>query len=201
MEVLRTVVRTPATPGQKIGKGLRFLPVLLLLALTSVARAQTKEVGEYQVKAVFLYNFALFVDWPPSAFEEVQSPLVIGILGPDPFGRYLDEAVQNERVNNRPMVVRRFRRVEDITTCHILFISPSNSGQLEHVLNALKGQSILTVSDAADFCQMGGMIRFIDERNKIRLRINLEAAKAAGLRISSKLLRPAEVVLIRRGHP
>jgi hypothetical protein len=122
-------------------------------------------------------------------------------LGADPFGHYLDEAVRNEKVNNRPMIVRRFRRVEDITTCHILFISPSTAGQLKRVLSALRGQSILTVSDADDFCKLGGMIRFIDERNKIRLRINLEAAKAAGLRISSKLLRPAEVVSIRRDHP
>jgi hypothetical protein len=191
-------MHTPTDLGQRIGRALRLLPFLLLLSLAPSAPAQTAEVREYQVKAVFLYNFALFVDWPPSAFEEPQSPLVIGILGTDPFGDYLDEAVRNERVNNRPMVIRRFRRVEDITICHILFISPSTSGQLEHVLASLKGRSILTVSDVDGFSQLGGMIRFVEEKNKIRLRINLEAAKAAGLRISSKLLRPAEVVSMRK---
>jgi YfiR/HmsC-like len=200
MALLAPVLSTPVGLGQRIERGLRLLPLLLLLALAPGAAAQTTVAREYQVKAVFLYNFALFVDWPPAAFEGSQAPLVIGILGADPFGNYLDEAVQNERVNNRPMVVRRFRRVEDVTTCHILFISPSTPDQLEHILSVLKGQSILTVSDAEKFCQLGGMIRFIDDKNKIRLRINIEAAKAAGLRISSKLLRPAEVVLLRKAR-
>ena len=149
---------------------------------------------EYQIKAVFLFNFSQFVEWPTNAFAETQSPLVIGVLGEDPFGTYLEEAVRGEEVNKHPLVIRHYRRVEDIKDCHILFISQSETSRLSRIFERLKDRSILTVGDAEGFVQQGGMIRFITEKNKIRLRINPEAAKAAKLTISSKLLRPAEIV-------
>jgi hypothetical protein len=156
------------------------------------------EVSEYQIKAVFLFNFAQFVDWPNEAFQSAQSPLVIGILGDDPFGSYLDQAVRGERVKNRPMVVRRYSRVADVTDCHILFISESETGRLDQILEHLKGRSILTVGDSDGFSQLGGIIRFATENSKVRLKINLRAAKQAHLTISSKLLRPAEIVSMRQ---
>ena len=89
---------------------------------------------EYQLKAVFLFNFAQFVDWPQESFPEAQTPLVIGVLGEDPFGTYLDEIVRGETVNDHHLVVQRYRRVDEITTCHILFISRSESKRLEPIL-------------------------------------------------------------------
>ena len=166
--------------------------LLCLLAFAPwKARAQSKE---YQIKAVFLFNFAQFVDWPTNAFLENQAPLVIGILGEDPFGSYLDETVRGEKVNNRSLVIQRYRSVDQIKSCHILFISRSESARQEEILNALKGRNILTVGDYDGFAQRGGMIRFVTDKNKVRLKIGLEAAKAAKLTISSKLLRPAEIV-------
>jgi YfiR/HmsC-like len=149
---------------------------------------------EYEIKAVFLYNFAQFVDWPADAFTDKSAPLVIGILGRDPFGPYMDDVVRGETVNGRPFEVRRFARAEDVAGCHILFISSSESGQLDEILDRLKGKSVLTVGDMDGFSQFGGMIRFVTENNKVRLRINVTAAKSAGLKISSKLLRPAQIV-------
>jgi hypothetical protein len=160
--------------------------------------AQTAPAQEYQVKAVFLFNFAQFVDWPPQAFPEAQTPLVIGVLGEDPFGAYLDETVRDEKVNNRPLAVQRYRRVEEIKTCHILFISRSEADRLGQILASLKERSILTVSDTEGAAQRDVMIRLVTEKNKIRLRINLQAARAANLTISSKLLRPAEIVAAGR---
>jgi hypothetical protein len=157
-------------------------------------RAQAPPAQEYQLKAVFLFNFAQFVEWPPSAFPAPDTPLVIGVLGKDPFGSYLDEVVRGETINNHPLTVRRYRRVEDITTCHILFIGRPEQERLEPVLDSLKGRSILTVGDAESFARRGGMIRFVTDSNRIRLRINLEAAETASLKLSSKLLRPAEIV-------
>jgi len=169
------------------------MPVLLLSgALQSPAEAAAPT--EYQLKAVFLFHFAQFVDWPQESFPEAQMPLVIGVLGEDPFGTYLDEIVSGETVNNRRLEIQRYRRVDEMKTCHILFISQSESKQLEQIVAALKGRSILTVSDSVGFARSGGMIRFVTERNKLRLRINLEAATADNLTISSKLLRPAEIV-------
>lgn len=168
----------------------------LTLALQAGLKAAfpEAEVREYQVKAVFLFNFSQFVDWPSGAFPDAGSPLVIGILGDDPFGHYLDDAVRGERVNNRPMLVRRFARVGDIGVCHILFISQSESGRMQQTLESLKGRSILTVGDTDAFSRIGGIIRFAVENSKVRLKINLRAAKDAHLTISSKLLRPAEIV-------
>jgi hypothetical protein len=157
-------------------------------------QAQAAPPPEYQLKAVFLFNFAQFVEWPPSAFPAPDAPLVIGVLGEDPFGSYLDEAVRGESVNSHPLTVRRYRRVEDITSCHILFIGRPEQDRLEPVLDSLKGRSILTVGDAEGFARRGGMIRFVTDHNRIRLRINLGAAETASLKLSSKLLRPAEIV-------
>ncbi len=170
--------------------------LLAALGLAGARRlpAQKPPTGEYQVKAVFLYNFAQFIEWPARAFPDAGSPLVIGVLGEDPFGAYLDETVRDEIVNGRALVIRRYRRPEEIDGCHILFISRSEVDRLEQIFAALRGRAVLTVGDAEGFARRGGMIRFITENRRIRLRINLDAAKAGNLKISSKLLRPAEII-------
>jgi hypothetical protein len=149
---------------------------------------------EFQIKSVFLFNFAQFVAWPPEAFSGPQSPLLIGVLGEDPFGRALDDVVTGEAIMRRQLVVERFHRVEDIKSCHILFISTSEAEKFEQIFAALRGRPILTVGDAEGFSARGGMIRFRTDHNRIRLGVNVDAAQAAGLTISSKLLRAAEIV-------
>ncbi len=156
--------------------------------------AQMAPTKEFQIKSVFLFNFAQFVEWPPEAFSGPQSPILIGVLGEDPFGRALDEVVTGEAILRRQLIVERFHRVEDIKTCHILFISPSEAEKYEQIFAALRGRSILTVGDTEGFAARGGMIRFRTDHNRIRLGVNVEAAQAAGLTISSKLLRAAEIV-------
>jgi YfiR/HmsC-like len=158
------------------------------------ASAQTGPSTEYQIKAVFLFNFAQFVEWPPAAFDGAGSPLVIGVLGADPFGGYLEDTVRGEKVASRPLEVQRYLEVDEIKTCHVLFISRSEASRLEQILVTLKNRSILIVGDGDDFVQRGGMIRLATTQNRIRLIVNVEAARAATLTISSKLLRSAEVV-------
>jgi hypothetical protein len=183
--------------AKRINKSLSGAWLVLSVLLVSGGLGLPAEAApprEYQLKAVFLFNFAQFVEWPPQAFPDAQAPLVIGVLGRDPFGAYLDETVRAETVNERPLVVQRYGRVEDIHTCHVLFISASETDRLEQILASLSGRSILTVADTEGFGRRGVMIRLMTVENKIRLRINLEAAQAANLRLSSKLLRPAEIV-------
>ena len=173
-----------------------LLPLILwaLAGGTAPVNTLAQSSPEYQLKAVFLFNFAQFVEWPASAFPEPDTPLSICILGEDPYGRYLDETVRGETVANHPLTVRRYRTVEEIRGCHILFVSRQEQGHLGEILDSLQGHSVLTVSDAEGFARRGGMIRFVTDHNRIRLRINLEAAKAANLTLSSKLLRPAQIV-------
>ena len=144
-----------------------------------------------QVEAVFLFYFSQFVDWPPGAFADQSSPIVIGVLGADPFDGTLDQAVSGERVNGRPIVVRRLANVGEAAGCHILYISASEAPNLPQILGALKGRNVLTVSDLGNFMQSGGMIRFVLIDQHVRLNINARAAQAAGLTLSSKLLRAA----------
>jgi hypothetical protein len=166
----------------------------LWLGIGADLAAQTGPASEYHVKAVFLFNFAQFVEWPAEAFADPQAPIVIGILGDDPFGPFLDETVRGEHLGTRPFEIRRFQRVADIKTCHLLFISQSEADRVEEILANLKNRPILTVSDEDDFAERGGMIHFVTEKNRIRLKINLRAVQHANLTLSSKLLRVAELV-------
>ena len=149
---------------------------------------------ENQVQAVFLFNFSRFVEWPAQVFAAPNDPFVIGIVGSDPFGARLDEAVRNEQINGHPLTVRRFHSIADVDNCQILFIDRSEIGRLGQILTALDHHSTLTVSQADGAAQRGVMIQFATENSRIRLRINVDAARAAGLTISSKLLRPAEII-------
>lgn len=177
--------------GQMEGSTLVQWCLCFALAFTCLRLdAQSSPSREYQVKAVFLYNFTQFIQWPPGAGS--TGSFVIGVLGNDPFGPYLDQTIANEKVAGRTIVVKRFKEAADITTCHILFVSALQADQ--GTLTMLKRKNVLTVGDSGSFVSHGGIIRFYTENNKIRLQINLAAAKEAGLEISSKLLRVADVV-------
>jgi hypothetical protein len=177
----------------KDGPARRLICVIIaVLVATGVSVLAEPPTPEYQVKAVFLFNLAQFVNWPPKAFAGPGAPLVIGVLGEDPFGAYLDETLRGETVRNRPLILQRYRRVSEIRVCHVLFISRSETDRLDQILAALRGRNVLTVGDAEDFITRGGMIRLATEKGKIRIRINMDAARGAGLTISSKLLRLAE---------
>ena len=180
MEVLKA-------PKSKIA-----LAGLMLALIYNSASGQTSR--EFQIKAVFLFNFAEFTEWPADAFASKDAPMFIGVLGTDPFGSVLDETVRNEAVRGHRLVVQRYQKVEEIQNCHILYISQSEASELDHVLEFLKGKPVLTVSDIEGSAPRGVMIRFVTEKNKIRLRINLETARAANLTLSSKVLRAAEIV-------
>jgi hypothetical protein len=177
----------------KIMRNLLLGALLLAPALLSPTMAAAAP-GEYQVKAVFLFNFSRFVEWPASAFPNASAPFVVGVFGHDPFGADLDEVVKGENVNGRPLVVRRVQSAAEAGECQILFIHQSEDKRLDELLTALDHRSTLTVSDLPGAAQRGVMIRLVTEAGKIRLRINVESARAADLTISSNLLRSAEIV-------
>lgn len=184
----------------RVAPSSRILPhfyravLILLFALFPTRSPAAPPAKEYDVKAVFLFNFAQFVEWPENAFANKDSPLVLGVLGNDPFGASLDEAVRGKSVDSRPMEVRRFRSVEEAKDCNILFVGASEMTQLPSVLEALKENYVLTVGETDRFAREGGMIGFVEREGRIRLLVNLKAVQAAKLTVSSKLLRVAEIV-------
>lgn len=172
----------------------RWLAVLAWALLGPGLRAQSS--GEYDLKAVFLFNFAQFVQWPESAFPGGDASFVIGVLGDDPFGATLDAVVRGETVGGRPISVRRFENVEELgsSACQVLFVAQSHAARLGEVLARVSGRSVLTVGETAQFTDAGGIVQFLVVNNRVRLRINLDAARRARLAVSSKLLRVSDVV-------
>jgi len=178
-------------PRSIFGFNLTFLWTFLVLTLSGLT-VEAQVSREYQLKSVFLFNFAQFTDWPESAFTDDKSPIIIGVLGTDPFGRAFEDTVKDENVRGRPLVVEHYRRGDEIKTCHILFISQSETRRMDEIVRSLKGKPILTVADADGPSTMAVIIRFAVENNKVHFRVNQETAAAANLTLSSRLLRVAD---------
>ena len=181
----------------------RVIAWLLVLVFTVTFGPRTDASGgstaapqspEYLIKAAYLYNFAMFVDWPPEAFPASGAPIVIGVVGADPFGWALDRMVLDKRINNRRIVVERFKLGDDVRRCHILFVSPAESTHMGDVVQKVGTQAVLIVGDESDAVIRGGTIAFTVRNDKVGFEINLTAARRARLTISSKLLNLAQVV-------
>lgn len=164
---------------------------------SSPARAQTP--SEYEMKAVFLYNFAKFVEWPAEASGTPDPAFSICVVGTDPFGASLDQAVRGKSISRRSVTLRRVREAREARTCQIAFISPSERRRLRPILDSLGGSSILTVGDTEGFAEQGGMINFTLEDNRVHFEVNVDAAQRAGLKMSSKLLGLARIVKSKTG--
>ena len=193
---------------------------LSLLASTAGRTVCAEETGskEYQLKAAFLYNFVMFVDSHrfqqlPKDGEAVDpnEPILIGILGQDPFGQAF-EALKGRHVKNRRVVVKRFKgfsafadddgqvparhpQLDAITKCHVLFVCASERHHHNAILGPIRKQSILTVADTPGFLEAGGMINFLIEDKKVRFEINTAAAERAKLQVRAKLLRLARRIV------
>jgi hypothetical protein len=178
---------------------LRRLPPLALLAMAVVMAHAATPPTEYEVKAVYLYNLARFIEWPAETPAPAGDQVVIGVIGDDPFGPLLDEIVRDKAVpEDQRLMVRRFTSLEEVVNADILFISSSEAERLPQILKALEGSSILTVGEMDRFAERGGMIALKLEDKKVRFDINLEAARRARLKLSSHLLKLARIVGQRR---
>jgi hypothetical protein len=172
----------------------RALLVWLLLGAPLPAAAESAEAPtEYGVKAAFLYNFAKFIQWP-SAPRADEGPFVITILGRDPFGTALEDTLRGKKIDNQRILLRRVSRAEEVGSSRILFISDSERDRLPRILDLIGTNAVLTVGEMSRFAERGGVIRFKVDQDRIRLEINLAAARRSGLRISSQLLKVAQIV-------
>jgi hypothetical protein len=163
-----------------------FLP-LAFAALAGAASAPT----ENDIKAVFLYHFTQFVAWPEAAFPQPDSAFVIGLVGADPFGSALNSIIGGESVGRHHL---RVRTISDVTAefrCQILYFTEDSENLLD--LRRLRTAPVLTVGESDSFYRKGGMIQFFLDRRRVRLKVNLEEARAHSLEISAKLLRVADV--------
>jgi hypothetical protein len=173
---------------------MRRLLLFVILLGSAWQLCAAEALLEYQVKAVCVLNAARFVSWPASAFANADAPLIIGILGDNPFGAALQDVVEGETLRNRKIVVRRIG-LDEAATVHILVISHSERDRLDGILRALGEASVLTISEIDRFTQKGGMLGLALDRGKIRFEANSDAVRRAQLKIDSQFLlltRPAK---------
>lgn len=168
--------------------------VFAVLALAPAPVLAAGRPSEQEVKAAFLYHFAQYVEWPETAFESSRSPFVLGVVGDDGFLPAISSAVADKSVAGRRIVVKAMRAPAEIRECHMVFVTPSQASRLPAVLGDLGALPVFTVGDMPGFAAAGGAIGFVIEDGKVGFQINPGAARRAGLKISSKLLRLAEIV-------
>lgn len=179
----------PRSPGALSLSGVLTLVVLVAgavgLRAAVPAALPSQRANEYGVKAALIYNIAKFVTWPASAFPGAGSPLTVCVLGADPFGGVLDEALRGRQVGGRPVTARRI--AEPDASCHILFVASSEYKRLGVILDTTQNAPVLTVSDLDGFTRSGGIVEFVTAQDRIHFVIN---AKAAGpsLKLSARLL-------------
>jgi len=184
---------------------LRRLGILIVALSVSLswapgALAQDRDSSnssEYLIKAGFIFNFAKFVEWPQTTFAQPDSPIVIGILGTDPFGAIIDQIVQDKKIGGRGFVVKRLKwgaDPKDLKECKILFVGASERMHIDELVQIVRGLPILTVGETPGFAERGGVIRLVLEDNKVRFEVNVDAAHQAGLTISSRLLTLARII-------
>lgn len=167
--------------------------ILLLLDGLSLGNARASEFDEYAVKAVYLYNFAKYVEWPLGMFTSANAPLLICIAGDNPFGDALT-TLSGKMIESHLVEIRGLSVTTDLASCHIVFVSRAEQGRFKTLLAKLARQPILTVSDISDFAQAGGMIGLVEVDQRIHFNINLNATRQARLKLSSQLLKLATIV-------
>ena len=164
-------------------------PTLLMSPVTAVPPLQP---SEYALKSVFLFQFCRFMEWPDTAFSSPDQPLTIGIIGEDPFGPLLREAIAGEKYHDRPIQVEHYRTARDIRRCQLLFVSRSESGRTPEIVASVSGSSVVTIGETPQFIEQGGMIALTADRSHVKLVMNLPVLRSTNVQVSSKLLRIAD---------
>ena len=140
---------------------------------------------------VYLTQLGNFVDWPAATFASPQAPIVVGVINPDPFDGRLDALASGRTVQGRPLQVRHLREPVDLGGCHIVFVPRNIEPRWLRALRELSNRPVLLVGETAGFAARTGIVGFYLDGQSLRLEVNPEAAKLAGLRLSSRLLQLA----------
>jgi hypothetical protein len=163
-------------------------------AAVPVCRLHAQSASIDEVKAAFVFNFTKFVQWPADAFPNATSPFVIGIVGGDAVSDSLQEIIRGKSVNGHQLQLRRVSATDDLAQLHELFISKSDNIRVSDVVARVSARAILTIGDAAGFCDSGGSIQIDVDDSQVRFEVNLDATQRSRLDVSSKLLTLAKVV-------
>ncbi len=181
---------------QRAARATLLIVIAAAFAPIRVLQAQAGRPSQYDVQAAYLYNFAKFVRWPA---EAVNGPVQLCVAGPNSFADTLRSVVKGEVIDSRQVVVRSVEKPDQAAGCSLLFIDASAKPHSETLLASVAGKPTVTVSDAPDFLDHGGMIQFLLVANRVRFAVSLTPATRSGLSLSSELLRVAVSVNGRAG--
>ncbi len=149
---------------------------------------------EYQFKAAFLYHFTKFIEWPIGVNDQADTTFGFCIMGFSPLEPALHRLIGDKMVRGLKPTIKRVVDFDEVDRCHVLFISRTEQSAVANFVNILRNSSILTVGETPNFAQQGGIIEFVIVNNKLSFAINIEAAKRMQLKLSSELLKLAEIV-------
>lgn len=190
---MRWRLQIPGWAGAAAMQPLRLCLCLVPL-LPFAALGQLSAPTEYEIKAVWLLNFARYVEWPTNAFASRQAPVVVGITGPNPFGTTLEKTFAGKTVGGRSLAIKRLGGVRDAQGCHLIFFPNSEKKRQRELLVKLRELAILTVGESDDFLSDGGIIQFVRREDTVRFAVNLEPARPARLNLSANLVKVAVLV-------
>jgi hypothetical protein len=175
------------------GKRARIQPAMVAVLSLALLCGDAQPSQEYKVKAAFIYNFARFIEWPPSVFPSADAPFVIAVLGIDPFNGALEQAVNGKAVGTRRVEIRHFESVDKIGDCQILFVPVTDDASEANAIGKVKNNHVLTIGESDSFDVNGGCLQFFEQDNKVRFEISTDATDQSQVRISSKLLKLARI--------
>jgi hypothetical protein len=177
--------------NRRLPLGLEVPVVLCVLAARrAAAEPDLAAADEYSLKAAVILNFVRFVEWP----QEASGELVIGVLGDDRMAEALESMAAKRPPAGKTVTVRFLKTPRELRLCHVLYLAASMRQHLLRIMEVLRGQPVLTVSDMDGFTASGGVIRLFVEEERIRFDIGLRAAEKGRLKISSRLLGLAKSV-------
>lgn len=155
--------------------------------LDDLPEARAEPLPENAAKAAYLYKFLPFVTWPSAALS-ANEQVNICVLEPDSLGPLLDRVVLDQRIDGRPLAVRRVSGAAEADRCHVLYAPDASHPRAAEVLTSLRGTPVLTVTDGDSTIAGHGIIHFAQVDGRLRFHIDDIAAARSGLRLSSKLL-------------
>jgi hypothetical protein len=119
---------------------------------------------------------------------------VIGVSGKTPLADELEKLVKDKAVNGHPLLVKRAQNPEELRACHVVFVGVGDAKRIPEIFMVLKYSSVLTVGESQQFGELGGMINFVLEGDKVRFEIDVDSASRAGLKINAQLQKLARAV-------
>lgn len=171
----------------------RLLGLILVCAVCAVPLAWAQDSTgsrEYQLKAALIYSFTKYIDWPPSRFASPDSPVVIGIIGQNPFGDELERVVEGRKVNGRGFLIKPIYSAKEIASVHVLFVPAGEEPRVVgNTMDLIQAPGVLTVGETDQFTVLGGIITFVTVEDKVHFEVSRDSAERGGVRIGQQLLK------------